>query len=286
MMVAVRSVALRWLGTAFDVKPAELWGTPSLFLALQKSSLVGLILGATLLMAKIEHCSLASYGLSSTHLIRYFTIGLLGGLAFFSLLIGLLAYGNYLQFDGWALHGFAILKYGLFWTLFFFLVGFSEEILFRGYIQHTLARGIGFWPAAICCSFAFGFAHLPNSGEDIAGIAVVVLSGIFFSLCLKLTGSLWWGIGFHTAFGWAESFLYGTANSGNPIAGHLLSSRPVGDPRFSGGTVGPEGSFICVGLVLILIVLTAVVAGLTRKSGRRIGLPPDVQGQVARTGEL
>lgn len=131
--------------------------------------------------------------------------------------------------------------------------------------QHTLARGIGFWPAALACSVSFGVAHLPNSGEDVVGIAVVILGGIFLSLCLKLTGSLWWGIGFHSALAWAESYFYGTADSGSPsVVGHLLASHPTGDARFSGGADGPEGSLICVALSLLLILVT-----FTASAGRR-----------------
>jgi hypothetical protein len=72
-------------------------------------------------------------------------------------------------------------------------------------------------------------------------------------------------IGFHTALGWAESFFYGTANSGNDVVvGHLLSSHPTGDARFSGGAAGPEGSFICAGLVLLLILFAAAAPRLKR----------------------
>jgi hypothetical protein len=265
IMVAARSVALRWIGPAFGVEPHDPLIAPSLFLLLREGSLAILTLGATFIMARIEHRSLWAYGLAGTHSIRNFMTGSLGGMVFCSLLMGIMALGNALAFDGWALHGFAILGYGLFWAFFNFLVGFFEETLFRGYLQHTLARSIGFWPAALSCSVAFGLAHLPNSGEDVAGIVVVILGGIFLSLCLKLSGSLWWGIGFHTALGWAESFFYGTANSGNAVVvGHLLSSHPTGDARFSGGAAGPEGSFICAGLALFLILFAAAAARLKR----------------------
>jgi uncharacterized protein len=265
IMVAIRGVALRWIGPAFGVEPHDPFNAPSLFLLLREGSLAILTLGATFIMAKIEHRNLWSYGLAGSHSIRNFMTGSIGGMVFCSLLIGIMAFGNDLALDGWALHGFAILEYGLFWAFFNLLVGFFEETLFRGYFQHTLARSIGFWPAAIACSLAFGLAHLLNSGEDVAGIVVVILGGIFLSLCLKLSGSLWWGIGFHTALGWAESFFYGTANSGNPaIVGHLISSHPTGDARFSGGAVGPEGSFICAGLALLLILFAAAVARLKR----------------------
>ena len=51
----------------------------------------------------------------------------------------------------------------------FFLVGLFEEFLLRGYSLFTLARGIGFWPAALVLSGAFGLIHLEteeSSGRD------------------------------------------------------------------------------------------------------------------------
>ena len=263
----LRNFLLQTLAPTLSIHPHDSSDAPSLFLLLKEGSLAILTLGATFAMAKTEGRSLWSYGLAGTHSARNFTTGLIAGVVVFSLLVGVMALLHSLAFDGRSLHGGAILGYALFWALFYFIVGFFEEILFRGYLQHTVARGIGFWPAAICCSVAFGFAHLPNSGEDFIGIAVVVLSGIFLSLCLKITGSLWWGIGFHSAFGWAEAFLFGTANSGNAlIEGRLVSAHPVGDVRFSGGAAGPEGSLVCVGLVLVLIMLAGAAAMLKRRS--------------------
>ena len=51
----------------------------------------------------------------------------------------------------------------------FLLVGLFEEFLLRGYTQFTLARGIGFWPAAVVMSCAFGLIHLRNEGEQWRG---------------------------------------------------------------------------------------------------------------------
>lgn len=267
ILVAARSIPLGWIGSALGVAPHNPGSAPPLFEVLREGSLAILIAGATFIMARIEHRSLSSYGFAGRHSIRNFMTGALCAMVFWSVLMGLMALANAVKFDGWALHGFAVLQYGLFWAFFGLLVGFSEETVFRGYLQHTLARGIGFWPAALTCSVAFGLAHLLNADESLAGIVVVILFAIFLSLCLKLTGSLWWGIGFHSALDWAESFFYGTASSGNAVvAGHLLSSHPAGDVRLSGGAVGPEGSFICAALVLLLILFTAAA---TRLKGTR-----------------
>jgi membrane protease YdiL (CAAX protease family) len=265
--LVVRNTLLRYTAPILGADWHDLSRRPSSFLLLREGSIAMLILVATFTMAKIERRSLWSYGLSGTREFRNVTMGFISGIVFFSLLVELLVLDNNLAFDGWALHGAAIIGYALFWIVFDFMVGFSEEILFRGYFLQTLARGIGFWPAAICCSVAFGLAHLSNSGEDFIGIAAIILGGILFSLFLKVTGSLWWGIGFHAALAWVQDFLFGTANSGQAAPpGHLLSSHPLGDVRLSGGADGPEGSLIAVILVLVLVALIAAATTLKRRS--------------------
>jgi uncharacterized protein len=263
----IRNLALGSLAPMLDVARGAS-SAPSLFLLLKEGSLAILILGATLAMARIEGRGLWSYGLVGAHKARNLATGFIAGAVFFSLLVGLLVLAGNLFFDGWALPGVAIAGYALFWTSFDFIVAFVEETLFRGYLQYTLARGIGFWPAAAVCSVAFGLAHAPNPGEDPIGIVAIVLAGLFLSACVRLTGSLWWGIGFHAALDWAEDFVYGVTNSGNALsAGHLLASHPVGPASLSGGADGPEGSLIAVALISLLLAASAAL--LRRRSSRR-----------------
>ena len=72
-------------------------------------------------------------------------------------------------------------------------------------------------------------AHLGNSGESFSGIVSVGLAGAVFAFSLYRTGSLWWAIGFHTTWDWAQSYLYGVFDSGTIVQGHLLASHPIGN---------------------------------------------------------
>ncbi len=76
-----------------------------------------------------------------------------------------------------------------------------------------------------------------------------------FCLSLWRTGSLWWAIGFHTSWDWAQSFLYGVADSGIIAQHHLLATHPAGKSLLSGGATGPEGSIF----VLAILTLIAVI---------------------------
>ncbi len=241
---------------------------PPGFALIHSSFRLAAVLLATAIMGRIEGRSIWSYGLARRRPAVNFLAGWLCGLVCLSLLVGALKACGYLAIDGIDLHGPKILGYGLVWLLIFFLVAIVEEVYFRGYMQATLARGIGFWPAALLISASFAARHIANHGETAAGIVGLLLAGLLFCLLLRESGSLWPGIGFHTAWDWAQSFLYGTPDSGWPIEGHLLVTHATGDVRMSGGTVGPEGSLlgtiVIVGLLVLLWVFRRHVAFLTQ----------------------
>jgi membrane protease YdiL (CAAX protease family) len=229
-----------------------------------------LVLIATLLMSLIERRRFGAYGLGPARAAIRYLQGMLYGLVFLSLLVGLLTLFGLLHFDHRLLSGLAITRYGLIWLAGFAFVGFLEETLTRGYLQYTLARGLaglygylfhtrhryalGFWSAALILSFLFGFGHGHNPGESPIGLLSAGLAGLLFCFALYRTGSLWWALGFHATWDWAQSFLYGVPDSGLMVQGHLYATHPSGALILSGGLTGPEGS------ILILPVLISAAA--------------------------
>jgi membrane protease YdiL (CAAX protease family) len=223
------------------------------------------------LMSLIERRKLSAFGLGGRHSLRRFLVGFLWGFIAQSLLVFSLISLHLLTFDSRLLHGLEIPFWGIALACGFFLVGMAEEYAFRGYLQFTLTRGlvglgekisskhsrsIAFWLAAIITSALFLIAHTNNAGEDKIGLVSVFLAGLVFVVALWRTGSLWWAIGFHTSWDWAQSFVYGVPDSGGLVQGRLFATHAQGNPMLSGSTVGPEGSILIVPvLVLVLIVL-------------------------------
>lgn len=224
------------------------------------------VMAAMWLMARLERRRVAAYGLAARHRARYLLGGLMWGLAMLSLLVFLLRVCRLLQFDARLLTGAGIARYALMWLGAFVLVAVKEELLFRGYLQFTLTRGLrsvyhsvfgsrhanalGFWTAATALSYYFGAGHSTNQGESPIGLFSAALAGLLFCLSLWRTGSLWWAIGFHTTWDWAQSFLYGVPDSGLVVRGHLFATSVVGRPWVSGGVTGPEGSVLFLPVVL------------------------------------
>jgi len=245
-------------------KPPDRGEMPLRFVAAGEAVTVFATLTATALMTLIEGRSFGAYYLSARHLLGNVALGLATGFAFLSALVGILLAGGYLVFDGVAQHGAAAGYYAAALLLACFLVAVFEEMFFRGYPLASLARGVGFWPAAVVTSSIFAASHWFNDGETALGIAGVFAAGMLLCLLVRLSGALWLGIGFHTAWDWAQSYLYGVPDSGTMIEGHLLISHAMGDTRFSGGTVGPEGSVFAMP---VLVAGLVVLSWAYRKTG-------------------
>lgn len=119
----------------------------------------------------------------------------------------------------------------------------------------------GFWQAAWVSSTIFGFIHTGNNGETWIGILAAGAIGFVFCVSVRLTGSAWWAIGCHAAWDWAETYFYGTADSGFVAKGHLFTTTPAGSALWSGGTDGPEGSILVLPIVALLLLALLVLYG-------------------------
>lgn len=121
--------------------------------------------------------------------------------------------------------------------------------------------GAAFWYAAWATSTLFGFVHTGNGGENWVGIFSAAAIGFVFCVSIRVTGSAWWAIGTHAGWDWAETYFYGTADSGLAPKGHFLTTAPAGNPLWSGGADGPEGSLLILGILVLLIAWLVVVYG-------------------------
>jgi hypothetical protein len=208
-----------------------------------------------IVLARVEHRPWDAYGLPRKRAFgRLFWVGALWGFAGISLLMFALYGLHAFTFGQVALHGARLARFAAFWAVMFLLVGLFEEFIMRGYSQFTLARGIGFWPAALVMSCVFGWIHRGNQGEQWNGLLAAGLIGLFFCLTLRRTGNLWFAVGFHATWDWGESYFYSVPDSGMIAPGHLLRSSLHGAAWISGGSVGPEGSLFCFVVIALLWV--------------------------------
>jgi hypothetical protein len=132
-------------------------------------------------------------------------------------------------------------------------------------LHQKAAPRSGFWCAAWVTSAYFGYMHVSNPGETGIGIFAAAFIGFVFCVSVRVTGSAWWAIGCHAGWDWAETYFYGTADSGLTPQGCYLTSTPAGNPLWSGGAVGPEGSLLVLGAILFLLALVLVYSRLSAR---------------------
>jgi hypothetical protein len=203
-----------------------------------------------------------------------FKFGAIWGCAF--LLVGCVEEGTfrcYLQFTltrginfWWALGTIGLVCLGLFarsrgngvWGVYAVaLLGLLPCL----WLHLKKAEGAGFWQAAWVTSTLFGYIHTGNNGENWIGIFAAALIGFVFCVSVRVTGSAWWAIGCHAAWDWTETYFYGAADSGNVATGHYLTTSPAGNALWSGGTDGPEGSLLVLGVILLLLAALLAIYG-------------------------
>ncbi|MEW6718417.1 MAG: type II CAAX endopeptidase family protein [Chloroflexota bacterium] len=138
------------------------------------------------------------------------------------------------------------------WLVFFLAVGWSEELLSRGYWMQNLIEGLNMPAAVILSSLFFGLLHLSNPNITANAIIGLTLSGVFFAYSYLRTRNLWLPIGLHVGWNFFEGVIFGFPVSGISTYS-LIQSHFSGPTLWTGGAFGPEGG---------LILLPTLAAGM------------------------
>lgn len=213
----------------------------------------------TWLMCRIEGSRFSSFGLAVTNgWARLFGEGIVWGIVPSIVIVIPIWMMGGCSFHGLALDPGPLMGYAVLWGLAFLMVGFAEEFTFRGYPLQTLAKGIGFWPAAVVLSGLFGFVHFLKPDDGWIDPISVGLYGLFWCFTLRRTGSLWFAIGFHAASDYTDMIVFAEPNSGNAgkaLPGHLLNVDFHGPVWLTGGPRGTEASVLVFGILAALFYL-------------------------------
>jgi membrane protease YdiL (CAAX protease family) len=144
-------------------------------------------------------------------------------------------------------------------------VGFSEELAFRGYVFQTLGERSPVWVATIITGVLFVFVHFSVPGFGINFVLSAILVSAMFVVMRLVTGSLWFPIGFHAMYDWAQTYPLGVSAPGqyNPALIQLSESGP----EFWVGGAQAESGLLDV--LAVIVTVTLVLA-----YGRYIGRNP------------
>jgi membrane protease YdiL (CAAX protease family) len=138
-------------------------------------------------------------------------------------------------------------------ALLFIIAALAEESLFRGYPLQTLCRAQLMWLAVLLTSVPFAIIHLQNPSATAFSSINTALAGIWLAAAYLRTRSLWFPLGVHWAWNWAQGSILGLPVSGiTDLAAHpVFRAYDHGPAWLTGGSYGLEGGVACtVALVL------------------------------------
>lgn len=139
----------------------------------------------------------------------------------------------------------------------FILVGWSEELLSRGYHLQNITSGLNLAWGVFLSSAIFGILHLANFNASWEGAFGIFFAGLFFAFSYLRTKQLWLPIGLHIGWNFYEGVLYGFPVSGLETYS-LISTSVKGPELWTGGPFGPEGGLILVPAMILGTVLIYV----------------------------
>ena len=147
-------------------------------------------------------------------------------------------------------------------VLVLYLVGFAietglEEWLFRGYAYRALRERWSWATVAGATSVGFGALHLWNPHVGLAGLVNTFLLGFAFAAAVEACGTLWPAIAAHGAWNFTMAVVLGLPVSGNTVDG-VLDLSVTGPAWLTGGSYGPEGSWMLTALLVPAIVALAL----------------------------
>jgi membrane protease YdiL (CAAX protease family) len=218
----------------------------------------------TAIMVGATHESSQTFGWGQSRRWRQLGMGLAAGFGLLStLLLAMSLLGGY-SFGDVTLAPRQAVEYGITYLIIFALTAVSEEGALRGYGLVQLSRAISFWPAAVVMSALFLALHLVHSNETPIGLAQVGLVGLILAYSFRRSGALWFALGFHASWDYAQSFVFGVPDSGTSLTEALLHPTFHGPNWLTGGSAGPEGSVLVLPILAVLAVVTHIAFPASR----------------------
>lgn len=137
------------------------------------------------------------------------------------------------------------------------VVGYGEEVLFRGYLFQSFVEGTNKIIATLSISLLFAAAHAGNPNASVFGLINVGLAGIWLSIAYFKTRALWLPIGLHISWNFFQGFVYSYPVSGTTSEKEQIGKAIVTGPEWlTGGAFGPEGGALAT---LMLIIGTTAI---------------------------
>ncbi len=219
-----------------------------LFAAIATSIYAPLTLFTLAFARSVDKLSLTDIGLPPERWGRQLLSGVAVGVAFVAVMFGLYAIAGWVRFSPTSSTRW--LQWFVFTLWLCPLIGFAEEMVFRGYLLKALEEWKGRLFAVVVSSVLFWSLHLgQGNAHELPGIIAYIATGVIFAVSRYCTGGLWFPIGLHISYNWSALTFGGDADLGIPSLTHYELRVP---PHW----VGPPGHVGWVDAAFYLLLLT------------------------------
>ena len=133
------------------------------------------------------------------------------------------------------------------------LIGWWEEIVFRGYLLQNLIEGLGLKTAVLVSCLLYGLVHAANPNAGLLSTAIIVLFGFLRIYGYLATRQLWLSMGMHIGWNFFQGPVFGYAASGQDSSSTLLEHTAAGPEWWTGGAFGPEASLITIPVLALAL---------------------------------
>jgi membrane protease YdiL (CAAX protease family) len=124
------------------------------------------------------------------------------------------------------------------------LVGYWEELVFRGYLLQNMAEGMGWKLAVVVSCVLYGLIHASNPNAGLLSTAIIMCFGFLRIYGYLLTKSLWLSMGMHIGWNFFQGPIFGFAASGHQTATLIQHDVVSSSTYLTGGDFGPEASLL------------------------------------------
>ncbi len=147
------------------------------------------------------------------------------------------------------------LKYFLFYIFMYLIVGFNEELLFRGYLLGTTMKLANKYTVLLLFAFLFSLAHFLSNDFSILPVINIFLAGLILGIYYIHTKRLWYSISLHFTWNFFQGPVLGSNVSGGTDEHTIITQNVLGQDWITGGDFGFEGSVIMTIILIPLILL-------------------------------
>lgn len=133
------------------------------------------------------------------------------------------------------------------------LVGYWEELFFRGYLLQNMAEGMGWIKAIVISCLIYGIVHASNPNASLISSSIIVLFGFMRIYGYLASQMLWLSMGMHIGWNFFQGPIFGYAASGHQQATLIQHTRISDKDWLSGGEFGPEGSILIIPIILLAL---------------------------------